>query len=192
MGRGLIILLVVSLSANVFLGGFVAGRYLGASKVEDVGPPDDRAPRFSRSVMGYARAARDLSPEAEAAFRDAYREKRGSFRRDRREMRRLRADLNDALRADTFDRDRASKALEAIAELDGQRRLAQQQFLLDAFEALSPQDRKAIIAARNSASERRLRERRLERKGRRPDERPDRRRGPRDQDGPPPPPPDQD
>ncbi len=68
MGRIGMIALAASLAANVFLGGFVAGRVLGPSNTQH-GNELTTARLTKRDLAG---DPREMSPAAREAFRNAY------------------------------------------------------------------------------------------------------------------------
>ena len=140
MGRGLIILLLASLAANVFLGGFVAGRYLGK-------PPHHGSPPLERMES--------LSPEARAAVRDVFQSRRDSFREHRLERRELQRALYDAMIAEPFDREKVEAAMAALRQARDNQHQSQNKVLLDALENLSAEDRKALADMQNERRQRR-------------------------------------
>jgi Spy/CpxP family protein refolding chaperone len=158
MNRGLIVLLALSLAANVFLGGFVAGRFFGGPhhRVLMHGM-HDRGP-------GMFRDTDVLSEEGQEAFRAVFKEKRDELRPSFRETRRLRDELGAALAADPWDRPRVENAFAALREIEGAHQAAFSQTLIDAFEKLSAADRKALVEAAHKRRED-WRERRKRRRG---------------------------
>ena len=164
MNRGLAIALAASLAANVFLGGFVAGRLFNAPPPKPVaeagerplgerqaappgvdGRPDRRAFAGGGPLGGFGLTGADLPPEARAVLRETLRERRGDFRRDRIREQRLRAALRKALDADEFDRDAVEQAMTEMAEFHSARQKRFSAFLIDFFESLPAEERKAIL-----------------------------------------------
>lgn len=174
MGRGLTVLLVVSLAANVFLGGFVAGRFVG-------GPPHHPHMMPLPGDLGGRGGFRELaalSPEEREAFRAVFKDKRRMIHDGVREAAKLRTAFGDALAADPWDRAKAETALADLTAAEGARQSALSKLLIDAFEGLPADKRKALVEEATKRAE----------ETRRP--RGSRRRGGFDRrDGPPPPPP---
>lgn len=155
--RMLPILLAVSLAANVFLGGFVAGRLLGD-------PPHHRLAIMregGHAPIPFFGAADALSPEGRRVFHDTFSGKRRDMRAAFVETQRLRQALAEALAAEPFDRARAEAALTAVQSSDAANQRAVVALVLDAAERLSPEDRKALASAherRHEGRRRRLRD----------------------------------
>ncbi|MEQ8176898.1 MAG: periplasmic heavy metal sensor [Amphiplicatus sp.] len=173
MNRGLTILLALSVAANVFLGGFVAGRLLGGPPHDKLIHTGDGGRAFSFKI---AAELDDLSPDAREAFRKVFGESRERLIRNHREAKRLRKALSDALAADPWNRTQAEAALAELRAAESAQQAALATLLIDAFEGLSAEDRKALTSAMDNR-ERRKKHMRL----------PDKRIG--DRDGPPPLPP---
>ncbi len=148
MGRGVTIALAASLAANVFFGGFVAGRLTTGDTIErDFGGPG--APRRAGGgppsrALGQALS---LSDNARAAVREAIRPDMGEIRRDRRRSLELRRAVRDALSAEPFDREEARAALQEMMEFHSSREERRTDLLLTVFESLPPDERKEIVAA---------------------------------------------
>ena len=141
MNKTLMAALAASLAANVFLGGFVAGRLVGRD-----GPPlpDDRG---SRHAFGMFRDIEGLSEEDRAAFRSVFERQRADMRDEWRAIGGARGAFNDALAAEPWDRAAAEQALEGVIEARGAQEAAFGAMMIDAFEDLSPEGRKALIKA---------------------------------------------
>lgn len=146
MNRGVIIALTLSLAANVFLGGFVAGRMMGP---RFHGPP----PALSDDLMAMGREA--LPPEALRELRQAMLAERHAFREIRRESAAIRMAFIEALSAEEFDRATADAAAARIAAAEGERRARAAAMLVDVAAKLSPEDRKAFAQALRANHERR-------------------------------------
>jgi len=144
------IALALSLAANVFLGGFVAGRMHG-------GPPPGPQP-FGRPAGGEAmmllRAAAE-QPEIREKFERQFSGQRGKMRADFEELSRLRRALGEALAADPFIRADAEAAAAALSAFNAQREQRGAEFLIDVFETLPAQDRRAIVEKRAQHQKRR-------------------------------------
>ncbi len=134
----LIILLVASLAANVFLGGFVAGKHWG---------PQHGGMRHERGGGPVPRDLDSLSPEGREAFRAAFRSEKADMRAAHEELRGLRKAFGETLAAEPFDRAKCEAALAALHAAEAEKQTALMTRLLDAFEKLSPADRKALAEA---------------------------------------------
>lgn len=144
MNRTLTVLLIVSLAANVFLGGFVAGRMIGGPPHRNFVHSIDASPGF-KWRMGENLSA--LSPEARDAFRKAFGDSRERLVKNFRETRRLRQALSDALAADPWSRAEVEAALADLRAADNAQQAALAELMVDAFEGLSAADRKALVEA---------------------------------------------
>jgi uncharacterized membrane protein len=150
--RALPIILLISLALNVFLGGFVAGRYLGRPH-HGSGFERGFGPRGGPGSADLEA----LSPEGREVFRAAFHERRTQLDRSRLEARQLRKAFYDTLAADPFDRVRADAALDALAAAESETHVALMRELVSATEKLSPEDRKALAAAREKRRVKKLR-----------------------------------
>lgn len=141
-------LLAGSLAANVFLGGFVAGRMLHA--------PDPRAMAAERGgeARVLLRAAAD-APQVRAAFEQRFREERVQIRRDAGESMRLREAFAAALAAEPFVRADAEAAAAALARFEQGRQTRGVNTLIDVFEKLPAETRRGIVEQRALAQQRR-------------------------------------
>ncbi len=163
MGRGVIIALAVSLAANVFLAGFLAGRVFGVTDgPATMGEPDGRRPPGPRpgGPSGLLGDSLAQSPAAREAVRAAFKERRVEIIRDRREFERQRRALARALMADPFDRPAAEEALAALLAAAAKREREMTGLLLDVLEDLPADERRALIEAaeeRRGAHRRRMR-----------------------------------
>ncbi len=137
MGRGVIIALGLSLAANVFMGGMIAGKIAGG--------PHHRggAQGFGFHHRG-AEDFADLPPAAREALKKAFAERRDAGAERRRAGRALHEELIAVLRADEFDRAAADEIVAKIetVEIAGRADLAR--LLVETAGALSPADRKAL------------------------------------------------
>jgi uncharacterized membrane protein len=156
MNRTLTFLLMLSLAANVFLGGFVAGRLLGgprhdghvrgAGSGEHRGGPDGAAMLFG--------AMEDLSPAGREILRETFKGARERMRDGFGKSAQMRRALGAALAAEPFDRAKAEAALALITEADAKAHLAASTLLIDAAEKMTPADRKALAEAYQRPRER--------------------------------------
>lgn len=133
--------LALSLAANVFLGGFVIGRLAGSDH-----HGHGRGPH--RMMMFHDLDA--LSETERAAFRAAFKSRRATFGESFAEMRKARDNFALALAAEPFDRVRAVAALEALQAAQREHEAKFGTLIIDAFEDLSPESRKALIEARDA------------------------------------------
>ncbi len=162
MGRGLTILLIISLAANVFLGGFIAGRLIG-------GPPHHPQMMPLPGELGGRGAFRELgalTPDEREAFRAVFKTKRDDIRKEIHEALALRKAFGDALAADPWDRAEAEKALAELSAAEGARLTALSTLLIDAFEDLPADKRKALIEEATKRGEEAWRPRGKHRRGR--------------------------
>lgn len=142
MGRTIGILLALSLAANVFLGGFVAGRIAG---------PGAGAFEHGRGPHGHRGPGADFHRELEA-LPDAAREKlRAQFRKNRaevaatfREGRALRQEFVAILTAETFDRAAAEAVAAKIEAFEAERRRSTPRLVIEVMDGLSAEDRRAL------------------------------------------------
>jgi len=144
MGRGLMIALALSLGANVFLGGFVAGRLL--NRPPPIMPPPPSAAGLALPGELFGRHA-DLSPETRKIIRGAYASRREAFRESRADAKRLRNAFSRALAADPWDRADAEAALAEWRAFESMRRTETAMLMIDIFEKL-PADERAAVTAR--------------------------------------------
>lgn len=141
MGRPVIILLALSLAANVFLGGFVAGR-IASPTIAGIG---ESAGHRNRSEE-HRRDLEALPPAVREKLRSAFRNNREEFVKSFREGRALHQEFIGILTADVFDRASAEAAAAKIEAFDGKRRQSMPRLVIDAMEGLSVEDRRALAA----------------------------------------------
>jgi uncharacterized membrane protein len=174
MGKGIAVALALSLAANVFLGGFVAGKVAGG-------------PQFHRSSQGldFKRAGPeefdDLSPAVRERLKRAFIAQKAKSEGGRREAHALYKELVAVLRADVWDRPAAEAIAARFEAIEKRSRADMAMVLVEAAEEMSAEDRKALAAH-------------LERRGDRGFKHRHRRRGSRNdapKDMPPPPPPEE-
>ncbi|MEO1135187.1 MAG: periplasmic heavy metal sensor [Pseudomonadota bacterium] len=146
MGRGLIILLVVSLGLNVFAVGHLSGRMIAnpgpAASIEAPGPRGGFQDPFR-----LMRNADVLSPESREAFRASFREQLPSLRAEHRQMRELRRELGVLMSADAWDAAAVDAKLQEIRAAQNRQHDAFNTAFMNAFEKLSAEDRKRLIEA---------------------------------------------
>ena len=129
MNRGIIIALAFSLAANVFLGGFVAGKIAG-------GPHDHRRDRHH--------AFAELTPAARESLKRAFVEHRSDRAEARREADMLQRQLVETLGAETFDRTAADEIVAKFATLELRSRSDMARLVVEAADGLELDDRKAL------------------------------------------------
>jgi uncharacterized membrane protein len=134
VNKGLVIALGLSLAANVFFGGFLAGRLAG-------GGHHRGAPFFDHGAHG---EFGDLTPAAREALRREFEERRESGAEARREVRKAHKELIAALKAETFDRAAADKIADRMEAADASFRSGMARLVIEAAEGLSREDREAL------------------------------------------------
>ena len=95
-------------------------------------------------MMHYADA---LPPERREEFREAFREKLPEMRDGFREMRTLRMEMAELLGAEEFDRDAVEMKFQELHELQQAQHAAFSAAFLDAFETLTPEERRMLREA---------------------------------------------
>ena len=145
MGRGLIVLLVVSLAANIFLVGAFSGRMLSKPpappEIARGGPPGfDHPARLMRH-------ADQLSPESREKFRAAIRAGLPEIRAQHARINDLRRAYADALSAEPWDRDKIDAARRNLDAAANARRDLVNRTLIDGLETIAPEERAALIEA---------------------------------------------
>ena len=153
MGRGVIFLLLASLAANVFLGGFVMGRFVGK-------PPASIEAKSDRKLYGrgsgrFLRHAGSLSPEGRDVFRQAFDAQRSELRELRRSSFQVRRSISEQLGAEEWDRQAVEAAFQSLRDSEAARSGLQHKLLIDAIEQLSPEDRALLIEESNKRRDRR-------------------------------------
>ena len=141
MNRGLAIALFASLAINIFLGGFVVGRLAG-------GPPHSGFghPRHEAGLMMFPDLD-VLSPAGRETFREVFAARHEALRERHRELSRRRAAFTAALAADPWNRAKAEAALAELKAATDEQETAFAALIIDAFERLSTEDRKALVEA---------------------------------------------
>lgn len=137
MGRGIVIALALSLAANVFLGGFVAGRLAG-------GPHDHDGPHVFMFRHGGPEEFSDLTPAARESLKRAFIEHRAASREDFREARKLHEEFVKVLGADVYDRAAADALVAKFEAAETAGRAGMARILVEAAEGLSAEDRKSL------------------------------------------------
>lgn len=148
MGRGLKILLALSLLLNGFLAGVIvmSGKNFFPHHRVMVHGHSDRG-------AGMFRDTRVLSEEGRKAFHEVFRQGRKDLGPSYQETQRLREELGAALAADPWDRARVEKAFADLRAVETAHQTAFSTKLIDAFEKLSAADRKALVEAAHARRE---------------------------------------
>ena len=154
MNRGLLIAFVLSLVLNVFAVGFISGRMIAEDEPNDIQPIEVRGFDNPFRLIRYAEA---LPPESRQTFRDGFRKALPELRAQNNEVRALRDELMVLMEAEDWDREAAAAKMTAIEASHMRQRAVFMDAFLDAFEALPPEDRKALAEIANEPRERRKR-----------------------------------
>lgn len=143
MGRTIGVLLALSLAANVFLGGFVAGRIAlpGLPAFDHARGHDERGHRG-----GGRHRFDDLPPLARERMKAAFVKKRDEFAATFREGRALRDEFVSTLTAETFDRAAAEAVAAKIDAFEEKRRGSMPRLVIEMMDGLPVEDRRAIAA----------------------------------------------
>lgn len=141
MNRGLTVALLLSLAVNIFLGGYVAGRFVGGPS----GGGFTHPPRDAGMMMSPHLDA--LSPEGREAFRKVFEARHDALRERHRLLNERRAAFAAALAADPWDRAKAETALADLKAATDEQESAFATLVIDAFENLSAADRRALAEA---------------------------------------------
>ena len=137
MGRGIVIALALSLAANVFLGGFVAGRFAG-------GPHDQEGPHAFMFRHGGPEEFSDLTPAARDSLKRAFVAHRAASKDEFREARELHEEFVNVLGAEIFDRAAAEALVAKFEASDTSGRARMARVIVEAAEGLSAEDRKSL------------------------------------------------
>lgn len=160
MSRSLIIVLIASLALNIFAGGFFFGRLI-APEPEAPTLADRPAPRGPDSPFRMMRYAEVLPAESREAFREVFRMQLPALRERHEEARRLRTEFSGLMQAEEWDRDAVAAKLTEIDAAQKKQRDAFNEVYVAAFEKLSAEERRLLMAEAAIRREKR----RLRRKG---------------------------
>jgi len=140
--------LAASLALNAGLIGYLAGQ----------SGRDGRGGGPGGGFVGAVRAvAQTLSPEGQAAMREAARAARPEMRHARRAVRAARADVVALLRDADVDPTERERRFAAVRAATGELQEGAQRLLFDAAARLSPDDRAALIEGREAQLDRKPR-----------------------------------
>ncbi len=144
MGRGIAIVLAVSLGLNFFMAGFLLH-----DVIRPPSPPPPLAGDFRglNNPRGLIGAAMALPPETRRAFRRSFQERLPDMRIQHREMRSKREELRALVEADEWDADAVAAKMEEIRMLHARQREAFDKAFVDAVGSLSGEDRRRMIEA---------------------------------------------
>ena len=145
MGRTIGVLLALSLAANVFLGGFVAGRIAGP-KLAGFDRHHDGSPGGGPKRGDPYAELDELPPAAREKLKALFRQNRESFVATFRDGRALHREFVSVLTAETFDRAAAEAVAAKLEAFDRERRRSTPRLIIEAMDGLSVEDRRALAA----------------------------------------------
>lgn len=137
MGRGIAVALALSLAANVFLGGFVAGKIAGGPRFHH------EPPGFDMKRGGFEAFA-DLPPAVRERLKETFLAHRAAGAEMRRSSRALHEEFVAVLSAETWDRAAADAVVAKFEDLEIASRAGMARLLVEAADGLSAEDRKAL------------------------------------------------
>lgn len=146
MGRGIAVLLALSLAANVFLGGFVAGKVFSG---RDGHGKSHVALRHHDAMDGLS----EMTPAARESLKRAYMTYREGSRDRHEKTLALKSEFAAAIGADQFDRAAIEAIIEKLEAAEASGRSGMARLIVDAAEDLSLEDRKSLakyLEKRNS------------------------------------------
>jgi uncharacterized membrane protein len=149
-GKWLALALVVSLGANMFMGGLLAGRFAArppegpppeGPSVAGNGPPAAPGPQLAQAIRLMAAAL----PEADrAGFEQAFFDRRREIMRANVATREARLALRDAIMADPFDRARVEQGFATLRARNEDVQHVLHTIAIDAIARLSTESRQAL------------------------------------------------
>lgn len=137
MGKGIAVALALSLAANVFLGGFVAGKIAG-------GPHFHKGSHGFDFRRGGPDEFDDLPPAVRERLKRAFIAQHAKSEDGRREARELHKEFVAALGAEVWDRPAAEAIAARFEAIEKRSRADMAMVLVQAADALSAEDRKAL------------------------------------------------
>jgi uncharacterized membrane protein len=147
-GKWLALALLVSLGANMFMGGLLAGRFAGpAPEPPEIGTgPGGGGPApGERPLVAAIRRMAEALPEADRTrFEQAFLDRRRDIARAQLALRDARLELRDAIMADPFDRAKVEQAFAALRTRNDEVQRTLHTIALDAIARLSKDSRQAL------------------------------------------------
>lgn len=159
MSRSLIIALVVSLVLNGFAAGFIGARLV--TPQPELSVTSERPPARGGDPLRMMRHVEVLSPESRDAFREAFRAQLPELRGGHREVRQLRGQLGVLMQAEEWDRAAVAAKFAEIDAAQLKQRDAINAAYMNAFEMLTPEERRLLIET--AAAQREKRRKRFQR-----------------------------
>jgi len=141
-GKWLALALLVSLGANMFMGGLLAGRFAGrpAEAPEAGGPTPGERPL----AAAIRRMAATLPDQDRTRFEQAFVERRRDIARATLALREARLGLRDAIMADPFDRTKVEQGFAALRDRNEDVQRVLHTIAIDAIARLSSSSRQAL------------------------------------------------
>lgn len=136
VNRSLVIALGLSLAANVFFGGYLAGKLASGPELagrHSLGIRHDDHGRFE-----------DLSPPARSALRRAFRDHRKAAIEEHQDVADLHRRLVAVLNAETFDRTAADALADELETVEASFRSGMARIVIEAADGLSTEDRQSL------------------------------------------------
>ena len=143
MGRGITIILAVSLGLNFFLAGYLAKGWLSPGNPPP--PPMEDSFKGFDHPRGLWRMAESLAPEQRDAMRRAFKEQLPDMRDHYKQMRALRDDMRALVEAEAWDGAAVAAKMAEIRALRTQQQEAFDAAFLSAVGELPGDDRKRLI-----------------------------------------------
>lgn len=163
MGRGVVIVLAVSLGLNFLIAGYLLNDAIDGDRAS---PPPVSEFRGFGNPRGLIGAARVLPRESRRAFREAFRERLPDMRAHHGEMRALRRDMNALIEAKDWDGAAVAAKMKEIRDVRARQQQAFDAAFFAALQTLSSEERQAMTAF----AEQRRKDRRGDRRMRPPPE----------------------
>ena len=140
MGRGITILLAISLGLNFFMAGYLVSDWLKPGP-----PPVASGFKGFDHPRGLVRMSEALPPDRRRAFRQSFREGLPNMRAHHRDMRALRDEMRVLLKAEEFDSVAAAAKMAEMRDARARQHEAFDEALLSAISVLSADERQAMI-----------------------------------------------
>lgn len=142
MGRGIVIVLAVSLGLNFLIAGYLLNDVMDGDRAS---PPHAAEFRGFNNPRGLVGAANVLPQESRRDFRAAFRERLPDMRAHHREMRVLRRDMKTLIAADEWDGAAVSEKMKDIRDVRARQQRAFDEAFLAALTTLSSEDRDRLL-----------------------------------------------